>query len=80
MGIRVNSIFPGPIRTQMMAGLSDENFRFIPVRRMGEAAEIAQLALFLASDESSFITGAEHVADGGITQLLPQPQPWKPSR
>jgi 3alpha(or 20beta)-hydroxysteroid dehydrogenase len=74
MGIRVNSIFPGPTRTEMMAGLTDENFRFIPIRRMANPAEIAQLALFLASDESSFITGAEHVADGGITQLLPGPQ------
>ncbi len=69
--IRVNSIHPGYIKTPMMVAATDEdgggNVSQIPLRRMAEPVEIANLALFLASDESSFITGAEHVADGGMT-------------
>lgn len=69
--IRVNSIHPGYVLTPMMVAATDAegggNVSQIPLRRMAAPAEIAQLAVFLASDEASFITGAEHVADGGMT-------------
>jgi NAD(P)-dependent dehydrogenase (short-subunit alcohol dehydrogenase family) len=78
-GIRVNAVSPGPISTPFHGklGLSGKQLDEaasaiedqVPLHRFGEAAEIAKVALFLASDDSSFMTGAELVADGGITQL-----------
>ncbi|PEL14251.1 SDR family NAD(P)-dependent oxidoreductase [Bacillus sp. AFS017336] len=72
--IRVNSIHPGVIETAMGADLasshnaSNEQLAMtIPLKRLGKPEEIANLVVFLASDESSFITGAEMVADGGMT-------------
>lgn len=70
-GIRVNTISPGPIDTPMLAQISDE-FRQtlsaqIPAKRMGNPDEVAAAALFLASDESSYVSGAELVIDGGMT-------------
>ena len=71
--IRVNSIHPGYIKTPMMVAATDEEggeaLAQIPLGRMAETSEVANLALFLASDESSFITGMEHVIDGGMTAL-----------
>ena len=68
--IRVNSIHPGFVKTPMMVAATDAEgggaVADIPLGRMADAVEIANLALFLASDESSFITGTEHVADGGM--------------
>ena len=68
-GIRVNSLHPGGIDTVMgnPTGASniDEFYRRQPIPRAGRAHEIAQMALFLASDESSYSTGSEFVADGG---------------
>ena len=70
-GIRVNSIHPGPIDTAMLhqvPGFEADTERFlrrIPLARAADASEVAYLALFLASDESSFSTGAEFVVDGG---------------
>jgi 3alpha(or 20beta)-hydroxysteroid dehydrogenase len=61
--IRVNSVHPGPIKTAMIGGLTD--FSFLPLGRAGEVDEVANLVLFLAADESSFITGNEHIIDGG---------------
>ena len=73
-GIRVNSIHPGPIDTPMLdqipeieAGNLDRMVRRIPLGRIAEAVEVAKLALFLASDESSYSTGSEFVIDGGMT-------------
>ena len=73
-GIRVNSIHPGMIETPMTAELrafSDAGVRAraektIPLGRMGQAIDIANMALFLASDESSYCTGQEFVVDGGV--------------
>lgn len=71
--IRVNSVHPGYIKTPMMAAATDEEggeaLSQIPLRRLGECSEVSNLAIFLASDESSFITGTEHVIDGGMTAL-----------
>jgi 3alpha(or 20beta)-hydroxysteroid dehydrogenase len=73
-GIRVNSIHPGFIDTPMLRGASPELSASLqtlldqqPIPRLGTPDEIASLALFLASDESSYCTGAEFVIDGGHT-------------
>lgn len=63
-GVRVNSVHPGNIATPMTAGLTMP-FTHVPMNREGVPQEISQLVLFLASDESSFSTGAEFIADGG---------------
>jgi NAD(P)-dependent dehydrogenase (short-subunit alcohol dehydrogenase family) len=72
-GIRVNTISPGPIDTGMMQGAPDAMRQFfisrIPLGRLGKPEEVAAAALFLASDESSFIAGTELVIDGGMTQV-----------
>jgi 3alpha(or 20beta)-hydroxysteroid dehydrogenase len=71
--IRVNSVHPGYIKTPMMVAATDEQggeaLKQIPLRRMAEPSEVSNLVVFLASDESSFITGTEHVIDGGMTAL-----------
>ena len=70
--IRVNSVHPGYIRTPMMtATLNEEQIVLasgnVPMHRVGEPDEVSSLIVFLASDESGFITGTEHVIDGGLT-------------
>lgn len=72
-GIRANSIHPGPIDTEMIAdnistpeGRAQSEAR-VPLGRIGTVMDVAYGALFLASDESSFMTGAELVIDGGVT-------------
>jgi 3alpha(or 20beta)-hydroxysteroid dehydrogenase len=74
MGIRVNSVHPGMIVTDMVkdaAGGHDIDLspaaKRIPLRRMGQSEDIAEVVLFLASDRSSYVTGAELAADGGAT-------------
>ncbi|WP_158734749.1 SDR family NAD(P)-dependent oxidoreductase [Alteribacillus sp. YIM 98480] len=68
-GIRVNSINPGTFNTPLLNGFSQEAKDFlagqVPMGRLGEPEEMAKLALFLASDESSYITGQDHIIDGG---------------
>ncbi|NDL63716.1 SDR family NAD(P)-dependent oxidoreductase [Acerihabitans arboris] len=72
-GIRVNTISPGPIETPMFDQVTDEIRQsltaLIPLGRMGKPEEVAAAALFLASDESSFIAGAELCIDGGMAQI-----------
>lgn len=69
--IRCNSIHPGYIRTPMMAAATDEEggdaLSMIPLARLADPSEVSSLCVFLASDESSFISGHEHVIDGGMT-------------
>lgn len=70
--IRVNSVHPGVINTPMVQESAafeqiQAMVEMIPMKRMAEANEISQLVLFLASDDSSYSTGAEFIADGGIT-------------
>ncbi|AQZ49623.1 SDR family NAD(P)-dependent oxidoreductase [Martelella mediterranea] len=76
--VRVNSVHPSPVNTRMMRSLEDgfspghgEEIKnqlasTIPLGRYGESADIANLVLFLASDESAFITGAQYPVDGGM--------------
>jgi 3alpha(or 20beta)-hydroxysteroid dehydrogenase len=70
-GIRVNSVHPGPIDTEMLKVRTPEQNRQrlqqVPMKRMGTAEEVAHLVLFLLSDESAYITGAEVAIDGGAT-------------
>jgi len=72
-GIRVNAILPGAIDTPMIGGPDFSavdraaHFAKLPVSRIGEPVDVARLALFLASDESAYCTGAEFVIDGGAT-------------
>jgi 3alpha(or 20beta)-hydroxysteroid dehydrogenase len=71
-GIRVNSVHPGGVLTQMVmdqANSGRDGARFLegmPLRRFAEPAEISRLVAYLASDESSYSTGSEFVADGGL--------------
>jgi 3alpha(or 20beta)-hydroxysteroid dehydrogenase len=64
-GIRVNSIHPGYVDTPMNAEVSEENTRDLPVPRFARPAEITAVAMFLASEEASFVTGSEYLVDGG---------------
>ena len=79
-GIRCNALCPGPIETPLLlALLSDEEkkqrrFVHIPMGRLGQADELAKGALFLASDDSSFMTGASLIIDGGITAAYVTPE------
>ncbi len=79
-GIRANSICPGPIETPLLAELlSDPERRqrrlvHIPIGRFGRPDEIAKAALFLASDDASFVTGSALVVDGGITAAYVTPE------
>jgi len=74
LGIRANAISPGPTETKAFSDFvhGDENtYRAvvsqIPLGHIGQPSEIAAIALFLASDQSSYVTGAEIIADGGFT-------------
>ena len=77
--IRVNALCPGPLRTELlMKYLNTEEKKqrrlvHVPMGRFGEAKEIANAALFLASDESSFTTGSTFLVDGGITSAYTTP-------
>jgi len=72
-GVRVNSIHPGVVATPMIQDLLEEqgdqqpDIQRTPMRRAGRADEVAPAILFLASDDSSFVTGSELVVDGGLT-------------
>jgi 3alpha(or 20beta)-hydroxysteroid dehydrogenase len=68
--IRVNSVHPGFIQTPMMVEATNEEggdaLALIPLGRIADPDEVSQLVLFLASDESSYITGSEHLVDAGM--------------
>lgn len=78
-GIRVNAVSPGPIATPIydkmgmpkedLDGFSQQILSSVPLQRFGSSEELAKAALFLASDDSSFVVGAELAVDGGMTQV-----------
>ena len=73
LGVRVNCVLPGPILTELLEkSFSDENDKNkcgnrIPMRRIGTPNEVANVVGFLASDESSFVTGGIYTVDGGVS-------------
>ncbi len=79
-GIRVNALCPGPLRTELLMKYLDTEAKqqrrlvHVPMGRFGQATEIAYAALYLASHESSFVTGAEFLVDGGITAAYVTPE------
>jgi len=79
-GIRANSLCPGPIQTPLLEELLSDPARrarrmvHIPMGRLGLAEELAKAALFLASDDASYMTGAQLVVDGGITAAYVTPE------
>ncbi|AYV54099.1 SDR family NAD(P)-dependent oxidoreductase [Leptospira kmetyi] len=74
-GIRINTVVPGAARTPIWGPAEAANVRFdaiansIPLKRVGEAEEIAKAVLFFASDDSSYVQGAEIIVDGGASSL-----------
>ena len=78
--IRVNALCPGPVRTELLMKILDTEEKkhrrlvHIPMGRFGEAHEMAKAALYLASDDSSYVTGAAFVVDGGITAAYVTPE------
>ncbi|HEV8111895.1 MAG TPA: glucose 1-dehydrogenase [Planctomycetota bacterium] len=78
--IRVNALCPGPLKTELLMKFLDTDAKkqrrlvHVPMGRFGEAKEMAKAALFLASDDSSFMTGASLVVDGGITAAYVTPE------
>lgn len=78
--IRVNALCPGPLQTELLMKYLDtpekrqRRLVHIPMGRFGQASEIAQAALFLASPSSSFMTGAALLVDGGITAAYVTPE------
>jgi NAD(P)-dependent dehydrogenase (short-subunit alcohol dehydrogenase family) len=79
-GIRANALCPGPVNTPLLAELLAKpeararRFVHIPMGRLAEAPEIARAALFLASDESSYVNGATFLVDGGISGAYVTPE------
>jgi NAD(P)-dependent dehydrogenase (short-subunit alcohol dehydrogenase family) len=79
-GIRANALCPGPVMTPLLAAFLDDEAKrlrrlaHVPMGRFGEPIEIAQGALFLASDESSWMTGQSLIIDGGITAAYVTPE------
>ena len=78
--IRVNALCPGPLHTEMLMKFLDTEEKkqrrlvHVPLGRFGQAQEMAQAALYLASDESSYVTGSEFTVDGGITAAYVTPE------
>ena len=78
--IRVNALCPGPLKTELLMKFLDTEAKkqrrlvHIPMGRFGEAEEMARAALWLASDDSSYVTGTEFIVDGGITAAYVTPQ------
>ena len=78
--IRINSLCPGPLRTELLMNFLDTDEKkerrlvHVPMGRFGEAAEMAQAALWLASDEASYVTGTDLMVDGGLSAAYVTPE------
>ncbi len=78
--IRVNALCPGPLETKLLMDFLDTEEKkqrrlvHVPMGRFGQAEEMAKAALFLASDDSSYMTGASFVVDGGLTSAYVTPE------
>jgi len=78
--IRANALCPGPLRTKLLMDFLDTEEKrhrrlvHVPMGRFGEAREMAEAALYLASDESSYVTGTEFLVDGGLTAAYVTPE------
>jgi NAD(P)-dependent dehydrogenase (short-subunit alcohol dehydrogenase family) len=78
--IRVNAVSPGPLHTELLMSFLDTDAKkqrrlvHVPMGRFGESSEIANAALFLASDEASYVTGANLNVDGGLTAAYVTPE------
>jgi NAD(P)-dependent dehydrogenase (short-subunit alcohol dehydrogenase family) len=78
--IRVNALCPGPLKTELLMSFLNTEAKkqrrlvHVPMGRFGEAEEIAKAALYLASDDSSYVTGTEFLVDGGITAAYVTPE------
>ncbi|MEM9514183.1 MAG: glucose 1-dehydrogenase [Actinomycetota bacterium] len=79
-GIRVNALSPGPLRTELLMSFLDTDEKrqrrliHVPMGRFGEADEMAGAAVFLASDDASYVTGANLAVDGGLTAAYVTPE------
>lgn len=79
-GIRCNSLCPGPLRTELLMSFLDTEEKkqrrlvHVPMGRFGVAEEVAKAALFLASDDASYVTGASLLVDGGLTAAYVTPE------
>ena len=78
--IRVNALCPGPLRTELLMNVLDTEAKrarrlvHVPMGRFGEASEMARAALFLASEDASYMTGSELTVDGGLTAAYVTPE------
>ena len=78
--IRVNALCPGPLRTELLMSFlntpekKQRRLVHVPMGRFGEAKEMAYAALYLASDESSYVTGTDFMVDGGLTAAYVTPE------
>ena len=78
--IRVNALCPGPLRTELLMSFLDTEEKkqrrlvHVPMGRFGEAEEMARAALYLASEDSSYMTGSTFTVDGGITSAYVTPE------
>ncbi len=79
-GIRVNALCPGPLRTELLMSFLDTEEKkqrrlvHVPMGRFGEAEEMAKAVLFLASDDSSYVTGTDFMVDGGLSAAYVTPE------
>jgi NAD(P)-dependent dehydrogenase (short-subunit alcohol dehydrogenase family) len=79
-GVRVNALCPGPLRTELLMKFLDTDAKrnrrlvHLPMGRFGEAEEMADAALYLASDESSYVNGSTFLVDGGLTAAYVTPE------
>jgi len=84
-GIRVNSLCPGPLNTPLLQEFLDSQEKktprtvHLPMGRFGEAIEQAKAAVFLASDDASYVTGQDFLVDGGLTKAYVTAVPGKES-